>query len=259
MPGNSTSGICTSFGCAERDRVLAELNANGIGAGIHYPYPVHLTAAYADLGYPVGSFPVAERVATEILSLPLYPHITAEQQTYVAEVLGSAIARRAVSSDHRIPIPVPDQSTHELQRRPATRATAAVAEATGPKPAERSIAGLAGRGAMWAVLASITMRFASVGITAVLARILSKEDFGVFAVALAVYLVVSSLAELGMGSAIARSPMEPEDIAPTVASISILVSGSLSLLMAAGAPLLASRSVNPTPPSRSGCCRSACC
>ena len=123
---------------------------------------------------------------------------------------------------------------------PATRATAAVAEATEPKPAEPSIAGLAGRGAMWAVLASITMRFASVGITAVLARILSKEDFGVFAVALAVFLVVSSLAELGMGSAIARSPMEPEDIAPTVASISILVSGSLSLIMAAGAPLLAS-------------------
>ena len=107
MPGNSDVWHLYVVRVPERDRVLAELNANGIGAGIHYPYPVHLTAAYKDLGNPVGSFPVVERVATEILSLPLYPHITTEQQTYVAEVLGSAIARRAVSSDHRIPIPVP--------------------------------------------------------------------------------------------------------------------------------------------------------
>ena len=107
MPGNSDVWHLYVVRVADRDRVFAELNANGIGAGIHYPYPVHLTAAYKDLGNPVGSFPVVERVATEILSLPLYPHITTEQQTYVAEVLGSAIARRAVSSDHRIPIPVP--------------------------------------------------------------------------------------------------------------------------------------------------------
>jgi len=84
------------------------------------------------------------------------------------------------------------------------------------------------------------MRFASVGITAVLARLLSKEDFGIFAVALAVYLVVSSLAELGMASAIARSPTEPDDIAPTVTSMSVVVSGGIGLAMAVFALPLAS-------------------
>ena len=59
----------------ERDRVLAELQAAGIGAGIHYPTPVHLTGAYATLGYRAGDFPVAEAAAARILSLPLYPQI----------------------------------------------------------------------------------------------------------------------------------------------------------------------------------------
>jgi len=104
---------------------------------------------------------------------------------------------------------------------------------------ERSLGSLVGRGAMWAMLGNIIMRFASVAVTAVLARLLSKEDFGVFAVSLAVYLVVASLAELGMASAIARSPMEPDDIAPTVTSISILVSVGLGGAMAAFAPVLA--------------------
>jgi PST family polysaccharide transporter len=97
-----------------------------------------------------------------------------------------------------------------------------------------------GRGAIWAAGANIAFRFASIAVTAILARLLSKEDFGVFAVALAVFLVVSSLAELGMASAIARAPMEPEDIAPTVATISIGVSTVLGAIMAAGASVLAS-------------------
>lgn len=71
----------------ERDRVVAELNAAGIGAGIHYPYPVHLTQAFAHLGYNEGDFPVTERAAGRILSLPLYPHITEEQQLRVADAL----------------------------------------------------------------------------------------------------------------------------------------------------------------------------
>ena len=126
-------------------------------------------------------------------------------------------------------------------------------------PPERSLGSQVGRGALWAVLANITMRFASVAVTAVLARLLSKEDFGVFAVSLAVYLVVASLAELGMASAIARSPMEPDDIAPTVASISILVSVGLGGAMAAFAPLLALGLGQPGRASRSGCSRSVWC
>jgi dTDP-4-amino-4,6-dideoxygalactose transaminase len=77
---------------ADRDRVLAELNAAGIGAGVHYPYPVHMTGAYAHLGCGHGDFPIAEAAADRILSLPLYPHITPEQQGYVAEVLIRAVA-----------------------------------------------------------------------------------------------------------------------------------------------------------------------
>jgi dTDP-4-amino-4,6-dideoxygalactose transaminase len=75
----------------DRDRVLKELHAAGIGAGIHYPVPVHLTGAYAGLGYPEGTFPIAERAARELLSLPLFAEITAAQQERVVSVLRSAL------------------------------------------------------------------------------------------------------------------------------------------------------------------------
>lgn len=76
-----------------RDEVLAELNRAGIGAGIHYPTPVHRTGAFAGLGLGVGAFPVSEAMGERILSLPMYPGITAEQQERVAEVLTAAVAR----------------------------------------------------------------------------------------------------------------------------------------------------------------------
>jgi len=75
----------------DRDRVLKELHAAGVGAGIHYPIPVHLTSAFAGLGYAEGAFPVAERAAREILSLPLFPEITQEQQERVVSVLAAAL------------------------------------------------------------------------------------------------------------------------------------------------------------------------
>lgn len=71
----------------ERDRVLSELGAAGIGAAIHYPTPLHLTAAYADLGYRAGQFPVAEAAASRILSLPMFPHVTTQQQRRVVDSL----------------------------------------------------------------------------------------------------------------------------------------------------------------------------
>ena len=77
---------------AERDRVLAELGRAGVGAGIHYPYPVHLTGAYAHLGLGPGTAPVAEAAAGEILSLPMHPHLTEAQQDRVVEVLADAVA-----------------------------------------------------------------------------------------------------------------------------------------------------------------------
>lgn len=75
----------------ERDRVLKELQAAGVGAGIHYPVPVHLQGAFASLGHRRGDFPVTEKAADEILSLPLFPEITPSQQEAVAEALRKAV------------------------------------------------------------------------------------------------------------------------------------------------------------------------
>ncbi len=75
----------------ERDRVLKALNDAGVGAGIHYPVPVHLQGAFAHLGHGPGDFPVAERAADEILSLPLSPGITEAQQEEVAKALRAAL------------------------------------------------------------------------------------------------------------------------------------------------------------------------
>ena len=74
-----------------RDEILARLHAEGIGAGIHYPTPLHLHGAFRDLGYRQGDFPEAERAAAEILSLPLHPHLTAAQQERVADSLRRAL------------------------------------------------------------------------------------------------------------------------------------------------------------------------
>ncbi|MFJ6417898.1 DegT/DnrJ/EryC1/StrS family aminotransferase [Paeniglutamicibacter sp. NPDC091659] len=92
-PGNEDVWHLYVIRVAERDRVLKSLNEAGIGAGIHYPYPLHLTKAFAHLGYGPGSFPVAELAATQILSLPLYPHIAADAQQYVVDELAKALSQ----------------------------------------------------------------------------------------------------------------------------------------------------------------------
>ncbi|MFC7491318.1 MULTISPECIES: DegT/DnrJ/EryC1/StrS family aminotransferase [unclassified Knoellia] len=74
-----------------RDDVLRFLQSEGVGAGVHYPVPVHLTPAMHGLGHGPGSFPVSEQAATEILSLPIYPGITGEQQELVVQVLRHAL------------------------------------------------------------------------------------------------------------------------------------------------------------------------
>jgi dTDP-4-amino-4,6-dideoxygalactose transaminase len=76
---------------ADRDRVLAGMADAGIGVGIHYPKPVHLLPAFGFLGQGEGLFPRAEKFAGEILSLPMYPGITADDQEYVAETLRSLL------------------------------------------------------------------------------------------------------------------------------------------------------------------------
>lgn len=74
-----------------REQVMAGLATAGISTGIHYPTIVPFTEAYASLGYRPGQFPVAERAATRILSLPMFPHLTVEQQERTAEALASAV------------------------------------------------------------------------------------------------------------------------------------------------------------------------
>ena len=76
----------------QRDRVLEKLHAGGVGAGIHYPVPMHLQGALAGLGYGPGAFPVAEATADEILSLPIYPGITESEQEFVTHTLRMALA-----------------------------------------------------------------------------------------------------------------------------------------------------------------------
>src|SRR3989338_8698166 len=70
-----------------RNKVCEEMKKRGIGVLIHYPIPLHLQEAYAELGYKKGDFPVAEHVADEILSLPMFPHMTKDQIDYVCETL----------------------------------------------------------------------------------------------------------------------------------------------------------------------------
>lgn len=78
---------------ADREELQRVLTAAGVGSGIHYPVPLHLQKAYGHLGYKPGDFPEAERACREILSLPMFPGLTAEQQTRVAECV-MAYARR---------------------------------------------------------------------------------------------------------------------------------------------------------------------
>ncbi len=72
----------------DRARLQQKLNDVGIGTGIHYPVALHLTKAYEHLGYQVGDFPIAERSAAHILSLPMFPGLnTIQQDRVVSEVL----------------------------------------------------------------------------------------------------------------------------------------------------------------------------
>jgi dTDP-4-amino-4,6-dideoxygalactose transaminase len=91
LPGNEHVWHLYVVQVPDRDRVLARLNEAGIGAGIHYPTPLHLTPAFAHLGYRAGAFPHAEAAAGRILSLPLHPHLTAVQQEEVVAALAAAL------------------------------------------------------------------------------------------------------------------------------------------------------------------------
>jgi dTDP-4-amino-4,6-dideoxygalactose transaminase len=75
----------------DRDAILKELNARGIGAGIHYPVPVHLQPAMARYGWTEADFPNATHASRSIISLPIYPEMTTEQLSQVTEDLADII------------------------------------------------------------------------------------------------------------------------------------------------------------------------
>ena len=75
----------------DREALQAHLAELGIGTGIHYPIPLHLQKAYQHLGYKQGDFPVTEKVAGEIVSLPMFPQLTSDQQKLVAESVANYV------------------------------------------------------------------------------------------------------------------------------------------------------------------------
>lgn len=70
-----------------RDELRAYLADEGIGTGIHYPIPLHLQTAYQELGFQKGTFTISEKVATEILSLPMFPGLGSADQQQVGEAI----------------------------------------------------------------------------------------------------------------------------------------------------------------------------
>ena len=69
----------------KRDELQKYLSENGINTGLHYPIPLHLQKAYANNGFKQGDFPITEKVASEILSLPMYPELTTEQIEFIVQ------------------------------------------------------------------------------------------------------------------------------------------------------------------------------
>lgn len=76
----------------DRDTFLKHLHERGIGAGIHYPIPLHLQPSFAYLGHKEGDFPVTEALAKSIISLPMFPELTHEQMDYVAQAVREIVA-----------------------------------------------------------------------------------------------------------------------------------------------------------------------
>jgi dTDP-4-amino-4,6-dideoxygalactose transaminase len=82
----------------DRDPLIDHLKSEGIAAMIHYPVPVHLQGAYASLGLGPGSYPQAEKLAQEIITLPMYPELTDAQAERVVAALGSYYAQKGRAS-----------------------------------------------------------------------------------------------------------------------------------------------------------------
>ncbi len=78
----------------QREEIQEKLASAGVQTGIHYPIPCHLQPAFKDLGYEMGDFPHSEKLAKQILSLPMYPGLTSNQVKEVATAIASVVSER---------------------------------------------------------------------------------------------------------------------------------------------------------------------
>ena len=92
------SSDSADFGLPEaccRDWLKQQLQNAGVSTIIYYPIPIHRQPAYADLGYGPGSLPITERLCSEVLSLPIFPELSAQQQQQVIAVLKTLVPQAA--------------------------------------------------------------------------------------------------------------------------------------------------------------------
>jgi dTDP-4-amino-4,6-dideoxygalactose transaminase len=92
---------------ADRQALRSHLESAHIGTGIHYPIPLHLQKAYRTLGYRQGDFPITERVAAEILSLPMYPNLDRPQQERIVQQALNYLSSERKTSVRKTPASVP--------------------------------------------------------------------------------------------------------------------------------------------------------
>jgi dTDP-3-amino-3,4,6-trideoxy-alpha-D-glucose transaminase len=90
-----------------RDALRNHLEAAGVETQIHYPTPPHLSPAYASFGWSRGRFPLAEQLANEVLSLPIGPHLSADQVDYTCDCVRSFFQKACASLDISPPSPPP--------------------------------------------------------------------------------------------------------------------------------------------------------
>ncbi len=87
LPGNVSAWAQYSVLYPHRDKVIAKLRDEGIPTAVYYPIPLHMQQAFAGLGYRQGDFPVAEKTANEIFSLPMHPYLQPADQERIAEII----------------------------------------------------------------------------------------------------------------------------------------------------------------------------
>jgi dTDP-4-amino-4,6-dideoxygalactose transaminase len=91
-PSSDSADYALPEACC-RDWLKQQLQDSGVSTIIYYPIPIHRQPAYKELGYGPGSLPVTERLCTEVLSLPIFPELSGEQQQRVIEVLSAVLAQ----------------------------------------------------------------------------------------------------------------------------------------------------------------------